>query len=308
MTHTTRHDMTRPSGSLGHPAFVGIRRVARLAAVAVACGALAACGGDGKAPTNGAVDTTGTPPAGTPPGTGAPPTSGGTPQYSFTVVESWPHDPQAFTQGLLIQGGRLYESTGVEGQSSLRRVDLVSGTVLQRVSVPPQYFAEGLAALGGKLYQLTWRHGRAFVYDQATFAVRDTLAYTGEGWGLTTDGESLIMSDGTNRLRFLDPATFAVRRTVTVTDGASPVSQLNELEWVKGEILANVWMTDKIVRIDPATGKVTAWIDLTGILPLQSRTGREDVLNGIAYDAAADKLYVTGKYWPRLFQITLVPR
>jgi glutamine cyclotransferase len=305
MTRTITTDARVASGSVRHRGRV---RTTCLAAAAVACVALAACGGDGKSPTNGAVDTAGTPPTGTPPATGTPPGSTGTRQYSFTVVESWPHDPQAFTQGLLIQNGRLYESTGVEGQSTLRRVDLASGTVLQRVNVGPQYFAEGLAAFGGRLYQLTWKHGRAFVYDQTSFAVRDTLEYTGEGWGLTSDGESLIMSDGTSRLRFLDPQTFAVRRTVAVTDGASPVSQLNELEYVKGEVYANVWMTDKIVRIDPGTGSVTGWIDLTGLLPLQSRTGREDVLNGIAYDSATDKLYVTGKYWPRLFQITLTPR
>jgi len=224
------------------------------------------------------------------------------------VLHSWQHDPGAYTQGLLVHEGRLYESTGQEGESSLRRVELTTGAVQQKVDVARPHFAEGLVAFGGRLYQLTWKSGKAFVYDLATFAVRDTLEYYGEGWGLTTDGESIIMSDGTSRLRFLDPATFAVRRTVDVIDGQSPVSQLNELEYVKGEVWANVWTSDQIVRIDPKTGKVTGWIDLTGLLPRAERTGREDVLNGIAHDAATDKLYVTGKYWPRLFEIVLKPR
>jgi glutamine cyclotransferase len=272
-------------------------RAARATAVGalLVAGTLAACGTDAPSTTNGA------PPDSTP-------VSTGTPVYSVTVLQSWPHDPGAYTQGLLVHEGKLYESTGQEGESSLRRVDLTTGAVQQKVDVARPHFAEGLVAFGGRLYQLTWKSGKAFVYDLATFAVRDTLEYYGEGWGLTTDGESLIMSDGTSRLRFLDPTTFAVRRTVDVVDGQSPVSQLNELEYVKGEVWANVWTSDQIVRIDPKTGKVTGWIDLSGLLPRAERTGREDVLNGIAHDAATDKLYVTGKYWPRLFEIAIKPR
>ena len=276
---------------------------ALLAAGTLVAGTLAACGSDAPSTTNGAPSDS------TPAGPAAgPPAATGTPVYSVTVLQSWPHDPGAYTQGLLVHEGKLYESTGQEGESSLRRVDLTTGAVQQKVDVARPHFAEGLVAFGGRLYQLTWKSGKAFVYDLATFAVRDTLEYYGEGWGLTTDGESLIMSDGTSRLRFLDPATFAVRRTVDVVDGQSPVSQLNELEYVKGEVWANVWTSDQIVRIDPKTGKVTGWIDLAGLLPRSERTGREDVLNGIAYDAATDKLYVTGKYWPRLFEIAVKPR
>jgi glutamine cyclotransferase len=178
--------------------------------------------------------------------------------------------------------------------------------VKRRTPLDAAYFGEGIAALGGTLYQLTWKSGRAFTYDPATLRRRPaTFAYTGEGWGMTTDGESLVMSDGTARLRFLDPKTFAVRRTVDVHDGPSPVSQLNELEWVKGEILANVWQSTQIVRIDPKTGAVTAWVDAGAVPAAADKTGREDVLNGIAYDAAADKLYLTGKYYTRLYEVRL---
>lgn len=259
-----------------------------------ALGVVGACGGDA---TRTADSTATTPP---------PPTApAGVPVYAGTIVRRLPHDPGAFTQGLFFADGQLYETTGIEGASELRRVNLETGAVLQRRAVPAPYFGEGSVALGGRLYQLTWKNGRAFVYDLATFAPRDTLAYFGEGWGLTTDGESLVMSDGTARLRVLDPRTFAVRRTLDVRDGASPVSQLNELEWYKGEILANVWQSEQIARIDPKTGAVVGWIDLTGILPASERTGREDVLNGIAWDPASDRLYVTGKYWSTLFEIRL---
>jgi glutamine cyclotransferase len=268
---------------------------------------LAACGGESPR----APDTAASPPPPTPgtPTTPAPPTTpAGTPLYGAVVVERLPHDVQAFTQGLFFVNSQLYETTGMEGQSELRKVDLRTGAVQLRRGVPAPYFGEGSVALDGRLYQLTWKHQRAFVYDLATFAPRDTLSYTGEGWGLTTDGTALYMSDGTARLRVLDPKTFAVRRTIDVTDAGAPVSQLNELEWVDGEILANVWQKDQVARIDPATGKVTGWIDLTGILPASQRTGKEDVLNGIAYDAAAKKLYVTGKWWPAMFEIRLQRR
>ncbi|HEY0777048.1 MAG TPA: glutaminyl-peptide cyclotransferase, partial [Gemmatirosa sp.] len=176
----------------------------------------------------------------------------GAPNYVATVVRSYPHDPAAFTEGLFFKDGKLYEGTGLEGKSDIRRVDLATGNVEMRRTLDPQYFGEGIVAFNGVLYELTYKSGKAFTYDFATFKPRpQTFTYPGEGWGMTTDGESLIMSDGTARLRFLDPKTFAVRRTVDVHDGVSPVSQVNELEWVKGEILANIWQSDQIVRIDP---------------------------------------------------------
>ena len=283
---------------------IPLRLPSCLAAVAL----LAACGGESpRAPDTAASQPPTTPGTPTTPAP-APTTPGGTPIVGAVVVEQLPHDAQAFTQGLFFANGQLYETTGLEGQSELRKVDLRTGAVQLRRGVPAPYFGEGSVALDGRLYQLTWKHQRAFVYDLATFAPRDTLSYTGEGWGLTTDGTALYMSDGTARLRVLDPKTFAVRRTIDVTDAGAPVSQLNELEWVDGEILANVWQKDQVARIDPATGKVTGWIDLTGILPASQRTGKEDVLNGIAYDAAAKKLYVTGKWWPAMFEIRLQRR
>jgi glutamine cyclotransferase len=231
-----------------------------------------------------------------------------TPTYGFAVVQSWRHDPQAFTQGLVFRNGRLYEGTGGNGESSLREVELATGAVLRRHDLAEQYFGEGITFLGGRLFQLTWRSHVGFIYDAATFQPVGQFSYTGEGWGLTDDGTSLILSDGTSTLRFLDPTTFTVQRTVKVTDNGREVSSLNELEYVNGEVYANVWMKDLIARIDPATGNVKGWIDLTGLLAPEDRTGREDVLNGIAYDAANDRLFVTGKRWPRLFQIRVVPR
>jgi len=236
----------------------------------------------------------------------APTADAGPVQYVATVVRSYPHDPSAFTEGLVLQDGRLFESTGLNGKSDVREVDLPTGAVKRRTPLDSAYFGEGIAAHGGTLYQLTWKAGRAFTYDLATLARRPaTRSYTGEGWGMTTDGQSLIMSDGTARLRFLDPQTFAVRRTVDVRDGASPVSQLNELEWVKGRILANVWQSNQLVEIDPQSGAVTGWIDASAVPAPADKTGREDVLNGIAYDAAADKLYLTGKYFTRLYEVRL---
>jgi len=229
----------------------------------------------------------------------------GTPVYTYAVVNTWPHDRGAFTQGLVYFDGMLLESAGLYGQSSLRRVELNTGQVLQQVAVPPEYFAEGLALLNGKLYQLTWRNQKGFVYDQNTFQLEKEFSYEGEGWGLTTDGQSLILSDGTDRIRFLDPVTFAVKRSINVSDHGRPVFMLNELECVKGEIFANVWQTDFIVRINPANGAVAGWIDLGGLLPPADRDAGTDVLNGIAYDAAGDRLFVTGKQWPKLFEVRL---
>jgi len=232
----------------------------------------------------------------------APPTAP-TPKYGYQIVNIFPHDSNAFTQGLLLMDGKLLESTGQEGFSSLRRVDLESGRVLKKVDVPEPYFAAGLAALNGKLYQLTWQHNIGFIYDAQTFDRLGQFNYEGEGWGLTTDGQSLILSDGSNRIRFIDPAGFRVTRTISVTDGNTPVRELNELEWVKGEIYANVWHDNRIATIDPQSGHVKAWIDLTGLMPEGELQDPEAVLNGIAYDEASDRLIVTGKLWPRLFEI-----
>jgi len=224
------------------------------------------------------------------------------PIYGDSVVRSYPHDPAAFTQGLQFVDGVLYEGTGLNGHSSIRRVKLETGDVLQQHSVDAQHFGEGIAIVGAELFELTWQSGVAFVYDRNTFAPKKSFKYTGEGWGLTYDGTNLIMSDGTEFLRILDPATFAERRRVRVTAVGQPLKNLNELEYVKGEIFANIWMTDYIARIDPATGRVNSYIDLRGLMPPNAS---RDVLNGIAYDAAGDRLFVTGKLWPRLFEIKL---
>ena len=224
--------------------------------------------------------------------------------YGYTVVNSYPHDPQAFTQGLIFRDGMLYESTGVNGQSSLRKVRLETGEVLQRINIDGRYFAEGMTDWGNRLIQLTYTTKIGFVYDISSFALQRTFDYTGQGWGLTHDAKRLIMSDGTPALRFLDPETLRETGRVTVKDGTKPIENLNELEWVKGEIFANVWLTDRIAIIAPDSGRVTAWLDLASIRgPV--RSGTDDVLNGIAYDAARDRLFVTGKYWSRLFEIRI---
>ncbi|WP_224360297.1 glutaminyl-peptide cyclotransferase [Hyalangium versicolor] len=234
--------------------------------------------------------------------------SQGAPTQGFEVVQSWPHDPRAFTEGLVYREGRLYESTGLNGSSSMREVALETGQVLRSLALEQKYFGEGIALFGGKLFMLTWRSHVGFIYDAATFQPTGQFSFKGEGWGLTDDGSSLIMSNGSSTLRFLDPATLKVQRSITVTDAGREVSLLNELEYVKGEIYANVWRTDLIARIDPATGQVKGWIDLTGLLVPSERSGKEDVLNGIAYDPATERLWVTGKFWPRLFQIRIVPK
>lgn len=227
--------------------------------------------------------------------------------YTYEVVRTFSHDPGAFTQGLVFLNGQLLESTGLNGQSTLRRVDLATGRVLQQVRVPSQYFAEGMTVLGGKIYQLTWKNQRGFVYDLATFALEKDFSYTGEGWGLTTDGRSLILSDGTDRLRFLDPSTFQVTRTVSVTRDGQPLRLLNELEYIRGEIYANIWQSHSVARIDPATGRVTGVIDFFNLLPAADHLPATDVLNGIAHDPATDRLFVTGKNWPKLFEVRLKP-
>ena len=231
------------------------------------------------------------------------------PTYQFEIVNAYPHDSAAFTQGLVFHQGQLYESTGLTTQSSLRRVELETGRVLRKIDVPAQYFGEGLVLFNGKFIQLTWLDGVAFQYDFNSFEQVGTFRYAGEGWGITHDGEQLIMSDGTAALRFLDPNDFHEMRRVTVTDRGREVRQLNELEFVKGEIWANVWYTDRIARIQPSTGYVVGWIDLAGLLaPADTNNGNADVLNGIAYDAEHDRLFVTGKRWPKLFEIRVVAR
>lgn len=227
------------------------------------------------------------------------------PAGGFRVVNSYPHDPDAFTQGLIYRDGYLYESTGLKGQSTLRKVNLETGEVVRQVRLDAKYFAEGLASWGGRLIQLTWRSNVAFVYDAATFSVENTVSYSGEGWGLTDDGSRLIMSDGSDTLRFLDPATLRERARLSVRDGSAAVHNLNELEFVKGEVFANIWHTDRIARISPDSGRVVGWIDLSGLLPRVYQLEAEAVLNGIAYDATGDRLFVTGKLWPKLFQIQL---
>jgi glutaminyl-peptide cyclotransferase len=223
----------------------------------------------------------------------------------FKVVAVYPHDPNAFTQGLAIAGGQLYEGTGLYGQSTIRKVDLATGRVEKQRSINATYFGEGIAILGSHLYELTWQHGIGIVYDLATFNQQRTFQYAGEGWGLTQDGKLLILSDGSSKIRFLDPETFAVAREIDVRDHGQPVTKLNELEYVDGEIWSNVWYDDRIARISPASGEVLGWIDLAALYPKSAR-GSEAVLNGIAYDAAAKRLFVTGKNWPQLYEIQIV--
>jgi len=223
------------------------------------------------------------------------------PVWRHEVVHAYPHDRDAFTQGLVFRDGALFESTGLNGKSSLRLVDLATGRVTRRVSVDRRYFAEGLAAWGPHLVQLTWETGIAFVYDRATFKLLRTFTYQGEGWGLADDGRQLVMSDGTPTLRFLDPVTFAVTRRVTVTDGRVAIDRLNELEAVDGLIFANVWLTDRVAIIDPVDGHVVGWLNLADLVP--SGTSGNAVLNGIAYDSSGKRLFVTGKLWPTLYEI-----
>jgi len=225
--------------------------------------------------------------------------------YSYEVVNTWPHDPNAYTQGLIFQDGKLLESTGEVGHSSLRRVELETGKILQKVDVPAPFFAEGITLLKGKIYQLTWQHQRGFIYDAWSFEKLGEFTHFGEGWGLTNDGKFLILSDGTNRIRFLDPDNFQVKKIITVLDRGRPVNQLNELEYVQNEIYANVWHDNRIARIDAETGRVIGWIDLKGLLSPNEVSDEEAVLNGIAYDSATGRLFVTGKLWPKLFEIRL---
>ena len=231
---------------------------------------------------------------------------GQTPVYTYEIVHTYPHDPEAFTEGLFYLNGYLYESTGLEHQSTIRKVQLESGIVKLNVNVPDRFFGEGIVNWGDHLISLTWKSQTGFVRDLATFQVQRQFAYPGEGWALTQNGKQLIMSDGTSDLRFLDPETLQETRRLRVTLDGKQLVNLNELEWVKGEIYANVWRTNWIVRINPESGNVVGRIDLSGLLPpIYSLTGVDDVLNGIAYDDRGDRLFVTGKDWPKLFEIRL---
>lgn len=229
-----------------------------------------------------------------------------TPVCGFTIIDEYPHDSEAFTQGLVFADGELYEGTGLWGRSSLRRVDLESGAVLQSLSLPSRFFGEGITVYGDKIIQLTWQSRVGFVYDRESFQLVEQFIYDTQGWGLTYDGQHLIMSDGTATLRFLHPQTFEEVRQLAVYGQDGPVTRLNELEYIHGQIYANVWQTDRVARIDPITGEVRSWIDLEGLLSPEGRDQPADVLNGIAYDAAEDRLLVTGKLWPKLFHIEVV--
>lgn len=240
------------------------------------------------------------------------------PTFTYEVVNTYQHDPKAFTQGLIYYGGMLYESTGQYDESTIRKVDLRSGKVVQQVQLGDDFFGEGATVFRDKLYQLTWREGTAFVYTLPDLKPEKEIRYSGEGWGLANDGTNLIMSDGTHVIRFVDPETFKTVRTVTVNrEDGRPLMQINELEYVKGEIWANIWHSENpqtlgrpnhIARIDPASGKLLGWIDLSGISPEDQRRDSENTLNGIAYDEAGDRIFVTGKNWSKLYEIKLKPK
>lgn len=236
-----------------------------------------------------------------------PPAGSRVPKYGYFVVRAYPHDPTAFTQGLEYRDGFLYEGTGLKGRSSIRKVAIDTGKVLQEHPISPEYFGEGITLMGGTLFELTWQSHVGFVYDTATFGERRTFTYGGEGWGLTHDTSNVIMSDGTASLRFLDPKTLTEQRRITVTDGGMAIANLNELEWIRGEIWANIWQTDYIARISPHDGHVVGWIDLKGLLGGPYASASVDVLNGIAYDAEHDRTFVTGKLWPKVFEIKVKP-
>lgn len=230
-----------------------------------------------------------------------------TPVYTYKIVKTYPHDRGAFTQGLEYHDGMFYEGTGLNGRSSLRLVRLEDGRVLKETDLGREYFGEGITVFNGEIVQLTWQSQIGFVYGKNDFRMLRRFAYKGEGWGLTNDGKEIYMSDGTAQIRVLDPKTLAEKRRITVRDGGREIDQLNELEYINGEIYANIWQTDRIARISPVTGKVIAWIDLSGILSPLYRA-QADVLNGIAYDKAGKRLFITGKLWPTIFEIQLVPK
>jgi len=230
-------------------------------------------------------------------------------KYGYKIIKTYPHDPAAFTQGLEYREGVLYEGTGRNGSSSLRKVELETGKVIQQIPLDPKYFGEGITVLNRQIVQLTWTHQIGFVYEQGSFRLIRDFNYTGEGWGLANDGSRIFMSDGSPEIRIMDPLSLAQTRRITVRDGTQPIKMLNELEYVRGELYANVWQTERIARISPADGKVLGWIELAGLLtPAEKlRAGSDGVLNGIAFDQLGNRLFVTGKLWPKLFEIQLVP-
>lgn len=230
-----------------------------------------------------------------------------TPEYGYRVVHVYPHNRQSFTEGLEFRGGFLYESTGLEGRSTLSKVKLETGEAVQQIRLDSRLFGEGITIINQKIFQLTYRTQLGFVYDQASLARQRMFNYQGEGWSLTNDGSQIYMDDGTAQIRVWDPMTLHELRRITVHDGTRQIENVNELEWVRGELYANIWQTDKIARISPKDGRVLGWIDLAGILPAADREG-VDVLNGIAYDSFGDRLFVTGKLWPKLFEIKVVPK
>ncbi|MEZ6054409.1 MAG: glutaminyl-peptide cyclotransferase [Planctomycetaceae bacterium] len=232
--------------------------------------------------------------------------SSSVPISTIEVVNTFPHDPEAFCQGLVFENGRLFEGTGQYGKSSLREVDLKTGRVLRHVNLQDKIFGEGITLWDDSIVQLTWKQRRAYSFDLDTFNYEKTFQYQGEGWGLTHDGTHLVMSDGTASLRFLDPTTFEEIRRITVHDGRRRIDKLNELEFVNGEIYANVWYSDMIARISPTDGRLLGWLDLRLLWPARTRPSKEHVLNGIAYDKSAGRLFVTGKNWPSLYEIRIV--
>lgn len=229
--------------------------------------------------------------------------SSSVPVHHVEVVNTYPHDPGAFCQGLAFADGRLFEGTGQYGKSSLREVDLETGRVLRQVNLQERIFGEGITLWGDSIVQLTWKQRRAYTYDKDTFAYKETFRYQGEGWGLTHDGTHLVMSDGSSTLRFLDPATFEEVRRISVHEGRRRINKLNELEYVNGQILANVWYEDMIARISPEDGRLLGWLDLRSLWAARSRPSKEHVLNGIAFDESTGRLFVTGKNWPKLYEI-----
>lgn len=230
------------------------------------------------------------------------------PQFTYVVVHTYPHDHDAFTQGLEYHDGFLYEGTGREGHSSLRKEKLETGQVVQHIDLAPQYFGEGITVIDGKILELTWKAQTGFIYDRTSFHLLRNFTYSGEGWGLANDGKTIYMSDGSSQIRFWDPQTLKELRRISVHDGNRAIENLNELECVQGEIYANIWTTNLIARISPGDGHVIAWIDLTGLLKPADLTENPDVLNGIAYDSQHGRLFVTGKLWPKLFEIKIAPK
>lgn len=231
-----------------------------------------------------------------------------TPVYGYTVVATYPHSTNNYTEGFFYKDGKFYEGTGMEGRSGIQVLDPATGNVLQRHDLASNFFGEGIIDVGSTILQWTWQTHLGVVMDAKTLKPLRTFSYTGEGWGMTRDAKDLITSDGTDTLRFRNPATFAEVRHIQVKDNGKPIDQLNELEYIKGEIWANVWHQERIARISPADGHVIAWVDVTGILPKSQKRDEESVLNGIAYDAAKDRIFLTGKQWPTIFEIKLAPK